>query len=87
MKRDILYPCPFPMVRIQLEPGESDKSEAGAMVTCTPTIDVESKMEGGLLKALSRKVLTGEQLFLQTLRGIRGPGKVIVDKARQDRVG
>jgi uncharacterized protein (TIGR00266 family) len=78
MKSDILYPGAFPMVRVQLASGESLKAESGAMVSMSPTLDVESKMEGGLLKALSRKVLTGEHFFFQTLRATRGAGEVLL---------
>lgn len=78
MKSEILYPGAFPMVKVHLASGESLKAESGAMVAATPTIDVESKMEGGLLKALSRKVLTGEHFFFQTLRATRGAGEVLL---------
>lgn len=78
MNSEILYPGAFPMVRVQLAAGESVKAESGAMVAASPTIDVESKMEGGLLKALSRKVLAGEHFFFQTLRATRGAGEVLL---------
>ena len=78
MKSEILYPGAFPMVRVVLGPGETLKAESGAMVAASPTIDVESKMEGGLFKALSRKVLTGEHFFFQTLRATRGGGEVLL---------
>ena len=57
MKSEILYPGAFPMVRVELAAGENIKAESGAMVACSPTIDIESKMEGGFLGALSRKFL------------------------------
>ena len=66
------------MVRVFLAAGESIKAESGAMVGASPTIDVESKMEGGLLGALSRKLLTGEKFFFQTLRAARGAGEVLL---------
>lgn len=78
MKSDILYPGAFPMVRIDLAAGESVKAESGAMVAVAPTIDVESKLEGGFLGALSRKMLTGEKFFFQTLRAARGAGEVLL---------
>lgn len=78
MKSEILYPGAFPMVRIELAAGESVKAESGAMVAASPTIDVESKLEGGFLGALSRKMLTGEKFFFQTLRASRGPGEVLL---------
>lgn len=78
MKSEILYPGAFPMVRVDLTAGETIKAESGAMVASSPTIDVESKMEGGFLGALSRKFLTGEKFFFQTLRASRGPGEVLL---------
>ncbi|MGQ0811283.1 MAG: TIGR00266 family protein [Nitrospiraceae bacterium] len=78
MKNEILYPGAFPMVRLELTAGENVKAESGAMVAASPTIDIESKMEGGFLGALSRKLLTGEKFFFQTLRASRGPGEVLL---------
>ncbi|HTL62891.1 MAG TPA: TIGR00266 family protein [Nitrospira sp.] len=78
MKSEILYPGAFPMVRVELAGGETIKAESGAMVASSPTIDVESKMEGGFLGALSRKFLSGEKFFFQTLRATRGPGEVLL---------
>ncbi|MEX5213888.1 MAG: TIGR00266 family protein [Nitrospiraceae bacterium] len=78
MKSEILYPGAFPMVRVFLDVGESIKAESGAMVGASPTIDVESKLEGGLLGALSRKLLSGEKFFFQTLRAARGAGEVLL---------
>ncbi|HET8721245.1 MAG TPA: TIGR00266 family protein, partial [Nitrospira sp.] len=78
MKCEILYPGAFPLVRVELTGGENIKAESGAMVASSPTIDVESKMEGGFLGALSRKFLTGEKFFFQTLRATRGAGEVLL---------
>lgn len=78
MKSEVLYPGAFPMARVALAAGESVKAESGAMVACSPTVDVESKMEGGLLGALSRRVLSGEHFFFQTLRATRGAGEVLL---------
>lgn len=78
MRSEILYPGAFPMVRVELAGGESIKAESGAMVASAPTIDVESKMEGGFLGALSRRILTGEKFFFQTLRASRGPGEALL---------
>jgi uncharacterized protein (TIGR00266 family) len=78
MKSEILYPGAFPMARIELAAGETVKAESGAMVACSPTVDVESKMEGGFLGALSRRMLSGEKFFFQTLRATRGAGEVLL---------
>lgn len=78
MKSEILYPGAFPLVRVDLASGETVKAESGAMVAASPTIAVESKMEGGFLGALSRKLLSGEKFFFQTLRAARGAGEVLL---------
>ena len=78
MKSEILYPGAFPMVRVYLNEGETVKAESGAMVAASPTIDIESKMEGGFLGALSRKMLSGEKFFFLTLRASRGAGEVLL---------
>ncbi|MBL8151458.1 MAG: TIGR00266 family protein [Blastocatellia bacterium] len=77
MKYEFLYPGSFCMIRAYLEHGESLKAESGAMVAMSPTIDVEGKMEGGLLGGLGR-MLSGEKFFFQTLTARRGPGEVML---------
>ncbi|HET7438886.1 MAG TPA: TIGR00266 family protein [Nitrospira sp.] len=78
MRSEILYPGAFPMVRVELTAGETIKAESGAMVAASPAIDIESRLEGGFLSALSRKLLSGEKFFFQTLRASRGPGEVLL---------
>lgn len=50
------------------------------MVAMSNTIELEGKMEGGILGGLGR-MLTGESLFLQTLTAKRGPGEVLLAHA------
>jgi uncharacterized protein (TIGR00266 family) len=78
MKTEILYPGAFPLVRVQLAHGETLKAESGAMVSMSPSIVVESRAEGGLFKALSRRMLTGEHFFFQTLTAAHGAGEVLL---------
>ena len=78
MNFQVLYPGAFASLEVTLGNGESIKAESGAMVTMSETIDVDSKMEGGLFGGLKRKFLTGESLFLQTLKAERGDGKVLL---------
>ncbi len=77
LKYEILYPEAFPVVECELERGESIKAESDAMIAMSPTIDVEGKMDGGLLQGLARKILSGESLFFQELVARRGHGKVL----------
>lgn len=78
MKSKVLYPGTNSMVRVDLEKGEKIKAESGAMVAMSDTIDVEGKMEGGLLAGIGRKLLAGENFFFQTLTANRGPGYVLL---------
>ena len=78
MKYDILYPEAFPVVKCQLERGEKIKAESDAMITMSATVDVEGKMDGGILSGLARKFLAGESFFFQELIASRGPGEVLL---------
>ncbi len=72
---EILYSGANSMLRAKLPAGGSLKAESGAMVAMSPTMDVEGKMEGGLLGGLGR-MLSGENFFFQTLKAQRGAGEV-----------
>lgn len=78
MQFEILYPGSYALLKAQLEQGEHIKAEAGAMASMSDTIDVEGKLEGGLMSGLARTFLTGETLFFQTLRATRGSGDVLL---------
>lgn len=78
---EILYPGSYAMAKVSLKRGQSVKAESGAMVAMSPTIEVEGKMEGGVLGALGRKFLTGESVFLQSLKAVRGDGEVLLAPA------
>lgn len=75
---EVLYPGSYAMVRAKLKHGQTIKAESDAMVAMSPTVDVQGKMEGGVLGALSRKFLTGESAFFQTLTASRGEGEVLL---------
>lgn len=82
MKYEILYPEAFPVVRFYLKRGEKIKAESDAMMAMSPTVDVEGKMEGGILSGLARKFLSGESMFFQELAANRGDGKVLIGHAQ-----
>lgn len=46
--------------------GEQAYAEAGAMLYYRGAIEMDSKAQGGILKSLSRKIFTGESLFMTT---------------------
>ncbi len=77
---EFLYPGPFTMLKVRLGAGEMIKAESDAMVAMSTTIDVEGKLEGGVLGGLGR-MLAGEKFFFQTLVARRGPGEVLLAHA------
>ena len=78
MNYEILYPEAFPVVKFKLKRGEKIKAESDAMIAMSATVDVEGKMEGGILSGLARKVLSGESMFFQELTARRGDGEVLL---------
>ncbi len=81
MNFNVMSPGAFSTLQVTLAEGEGIKAESGAMITMSETMDVDSKMERGLLGGLTRKLLTGETLFFQTLKASRGAGDVLLASA------
>ena len=81
MNFNIIYPGAFSTLEVTLDEGEGIKAESGAMITMSDTVDVDSKLEGGMLGGLTRKFLTGETLFFQTLKAARGAGSILMASA------
>lgn len=75
---EVLYPGSYAMVRAKLKRGQTIKAESDAMVAMSSTVDVQGKLEGGVLGALGRKFLTGESAFFETLTASRGDGEVLL---------
>jgi len=59
----------YSILKIKLRPGEVVIAEPEAMVATLGDIKVETKMKGGFLKALARKVFAGESMFMNTYIG------------------
>ena len=59
-------------VVLTLAAGEEVRAEAGAMTYMTDGIEMDARMEGGILGALKRKVLAGESLFLGRIGDLIG---------------
>ena len=81
MKHEILYGDSFPVVKCDLERGESIKAESDAMVSMSATLDVTGSTGGGILGGLARKLLTGESFFFQRITASRGAGSVLLGHA------
>jgi uncharacterized protein (TIGR00266 family) len=68
----------FAVGRCTLAPGEAMKAEAGAMMAHSIGLEVEAKVQGGLMKGLKRSILGGESLFMTTWTAPEGGGWIDV---------
>ena len=59
---EILYRGSFAMLQVSLPQGTSIKAEAGAMVGMSDTVDVDGRLDGGILGGLGR-MFAGEKFF------------------------
>ena len=66
----------FAVARCKLASGEGMKADAGAMMAHSIGVELEAKVQGGLMKGLKRSILGGESLFHDHL-----------DRARRRRLG
>ena len=76
MKYQILYQPSYSMAVVQLDAGEAIMSEAGAMVSMSPTIKLEAKVAGGGLFGAIKSAVGGESIFRTTYVAQGGPGEV-----------
>src|SRR4030095_6910280 len=72
---EVLHQPSFALAVVQLQPEQSIQAEAGAMVSMSANIELQSQMKGGLLGALKRAV-GGESAFVSTFTARGGPGEV-----------
>jgi uncharacterized protein (TIGR00266 family) len=66
MQTEILYGPAYAAAKVTLNAGESVRAESGAMLAMTPTLQVETSTQGGVLKGLRRSLLGGESFFMNT---------------------
>lgn len=75
MQIEIKYDPAFAIAFATLDQGESIRAEAGAMVSHTPGLTMETSTQGGLMKGLKRAV-GGESFFMNTFTATQ-PGDQI----------
>jgi uncharacterized protein (TIGR00266 family) len=63
-------------VVLNLGAGDVVRAEAGALMYMTEAVEMDAKMEGGLLGGLKRKFLAGESLFLTYFRSNAASARV-----------
>ena len=66
MRYEILHRPSYALGQVELASGEQLQAEAGAMVSMSNTIHLETSAKGGLLGGLKRSVLGGESFFINT---------------------
>jgi len=74
-KYEVLHQPAFSLAVIQLQAEQSIQAEAGAMVSMSANIELQSQMKGGLFGALKRAA-GGESAFVSTFTAHGGPGEV-----------
>jgi uncharacterized protein (TIGR00266 family) len=63
-------------LQISLRQGEEVFAEAGAMLYMGPGVELQAKMQGGVMKGLMRKFLAGESMFMSVFRCNAPTGKM-----------
>jgi len=76
MNIEIRYQPAYSLAIVGLGAEESIQAEAGAMVSMSSNLSVDTTMKGGMLGALTRSVLGGETLFANTFTARGGPGEI-----------
>jgi uncharacterized protein (TIGR00266 family) len=74
-KYEVLHQPSFSLAVIQLQAEQSIQAEAGAMVSMSANIELQSQMKGGLFGAIKRAA-GGESAFVSTFTARGGPGEV-----------
>ncbi|HKO98314.1 MAG TPA: TIGR00266 family protein [Pyrinomonadaceae bacterium] len=74
-KYEVLHQPSFSLAVINLQSEQSIQAEAGAMVSMSANIELQSQMKGGLFGAIKRAA-GGESAFVSTFTARGGPGEV-----------
>jgi uncharacterized protein (TIGR00266 family) len=76
MKIEIQYRPSYALAVVSLDPNESLQAEAGAMVSMSPGLVMDTGTKGGLMGALKRSVLGGESFFMNTYQAPANGGQI-----------
>lgn len=76
MQHEVKYRPSYSLALVTLEPNETIVVEAGAMVSMSPGLTVETGARGGLLSAFKRSILGGESFFMNTYRAAGKGGQI-----------
>jgi uncharacterized protein (TIGR00266 family) len=81
MQVEITYRPSYALAVVTLGADESIQAEAGAMVSMSPGMAIETKAKGGLMGALKRSVLGGESFFMNSYRAPGEGGQITLAPA------
>ncbi|HEV8120031.1 MAG TPA: TIGR00266 family protein [Candidatus Polarisedimenticolia bacterium] len=81
MQIEVRYQPAYSLAIVKLEPNEAIQAEAGAMVSMSANLSLDTSMKGGLLGAVTRSVLGGETLFANTFRAQGAAGEITLAPA------
>ena len=70
MKSEVLGHKAFSFIKFVLDPGESIKSESGAMASMGSGIDLKTKFNGGFFQALVLKFFGKESIFINRFTNV-----------------
>jgi len=76
MQTEMLYRPSYSLTVVTLGPNEAIRVEAGAMVSMSPGLTLETKMAGGILASLKRSMLGGESFFMNDYRAPAQGGEI-----------
>ncbi len=78
---EILHAGDSPILKVLLPQGRSFFADAGAMLSMTPALTIDSSLKGGILGGLARKLLRGETFFFLTMKAEKEGGEAILAPA------
>lgn len=81
MQIEVQYRPSYSLAVVTLAPGESIRAEAGAMVSMSRGLQMETRMAGGLLSSLKRSILGRESFFVNTYRAPDDGGEITLAPA------
>jgi uncharacterized protein (TIGR00266 family) len=71
----------FTSLSVQLQAGEAFKAEAGAMVSMSPSVEIQSKKQGKGLGGMLKAAVGGESMFASLFTASGGAGEVVLAPA------
>lgn len=81
MQHEILAKPDFPIIKVNLDEGDTIQAETGAMVAMSQNVKIKTAAKGGILKSAKRAVMGGESFFQNTFSSEGGPGELYLTSA------